>query len=112
MYDTRRVLCVQIPWGDEHEHETARELFGSNVLALTWIKGEPMPGELVNDILRGLGLERETDNQQRRRVSMRRKSSLSLNRQSSSSLDQGSSPKARRSTGNTPASAGLFTSFE
>ena len=47
------LLCVrntipgafaQIPWGSEFDHETARELFGSNLLALTaWIKGDPMP---------------------------------------------------------------------
>ena len=49
---------AQIPWGDEFDHETGRVLFGSNLLALTWIKGEPMPRELVNEILRGLGLNR------------------------------------------------------
>ena len=64
-------VIAQIPWGDEYEHETGRELFASNLLALTWIKGEPMPGELVEEIMRGLGLERETDEQQRQRVSMR-----------------------------------------
>ena len=48
-------------------------LFGSNLLALTWIKGEAMPDELVNEILRGLGLERETDEHRRQRVSMRAK---------------------------------------
>ena len=41
------------------------------MLVLTWIKGEAMPGELVEDILRGLGLERETDEQRRRRVATR-----------------------------------------
>ena len=49
---------ARIPWGEEFEHQTARELFDSNLLALTWIKGETMPGELVDQILRGLGLER------------------------------------------------------
>ena len=63
--------AAQIPWDEEFEHETARELFGSNLLALTWIKGEAMPGELVEEILRGLGLERETDEQRRQRVSVR-----------------------------------------
>ena len=53
-------MCSQIPWDDEFEHETGRELFGSNLLALTWIKGEPMPRELVDEVLRGLGLERES----------------------------------------------------
>ena len=62
---------VQIPWGDEFEYETGRELFESNLLALTWIKGESMPGELVDEILRGLGLERETEEQQQQRVAMR-----------------------------------------
>ena len=71
--DAERASTAQIPWGDEFEHETARELFGSNLLALTWIKGEPMPGELVDEILRGLGLERETDEQRRQRVSLREK---------------------------------------
>ena len=41
------------------EHETARALFGSNLLALTWIKGEPLPDGLVEDILKSLKLERE-----------------------------------------------------
>ena len=62
---------AQIPWGDEFEHDTGRVLFGSNLLVLTWIKGEPMPNELVEEILRGLGLERETDEQRRRRVATR-----------------------------------------
>ena len=62
---------AQIPWGDDFEHQTGRELFGSNLLALTWIKGEAMPGELVDEILRGLGLERETDEHRRERVSFR-----------------------------------------
>ena len=48
-----------IPWGEEFKHETTRELFSSNLLALTWIKGEPMPSGLVDEILRGLGLERK-----------------------------------------------------
>ena len=57
--DPERV--AQIPWDDdEFDHATARELFGSNLLALTWIKGKPMPRELVDEILRGLGLERES----------------------------------------------------
>ena len=63
---------AQVPWGEDFDHEVSRELFGSNLLALTWIKGEAMPGELVNEILRGLGLERETEEQRRRRVSLRR----------------------------------------
>ena len=45
--------------------------FGSNLLSLTWIKGEPVPGELVDEILRGLGLERETEAQQRKRLTLR-----------------------------------------
>ena len=65
------LAVAQIPWRDAFEHETGRVLFGSNLLALTWIKGEAMPGELVEDILRGLGLERETDEQRRRRVATR-----------------------------------------
>ena len=44
-------------------------------MALTWIKGEAMPGEMVDEILRGLGLERETDEQRRQRVELRRTSS-------------------------------------
>ena len=32
-------------------------------MALTWIKGEPMPDKLVDDIVRGLGIERLTDEQ-------------------------------------------------
>ena len=59
-----------IPWDDRFEHETGRELFASNLLALTWIKGEPMPGGLVDEILRGLALERETDEQRHARTSV------------------------------------------
>ena len=61
-------MCSQIPWDDEFEHETGRELFGSNLLALTWIKGEPMPKSLVNDVLLGLGIERETYTQINQRL--------------------------------------------
>ena len=64
-------LLEQIPWGDEFDHATARELFGSNLLALTWIKGDAMPGELVNEIMRALGLDRETDEQRRQRITLR-----------------------------------------
>ena len=64
---TRRHPFVQIPWTDKFEHEAARELFGSNLMALTWIKGEPMPRGLVDEILRGLGLERESGPQRSER---------------------------------------------
>ena len=64
-------MCSQIPWDDDFDHETARELFGSNLLALTWIKGEPMPRELVDEVLRGLGLERESEPQRAERLSSR-----------------------------------------
>ena len=47
-----------IPWGEDFTFPVARELFGSNLLTLTWIKGEPLPGCLVTDVLRGLGLQR------------------------------------------------------
>ena len=61
-------MRAQIPWGDDDfDHETGRELFGSNLLALTWIKGESMPSGLVDEVLRGLGIERETDTQKRER---------------------------------------------
>ena len=49
---------TQIRWDDEYEHETARVLFGSNLLALSWIKGESMTSDLVDEILRALSLER------------------------------------------------------
>ena len=52
--------AAQIPWGEEFTHECAQELFGSNLLVLTWIKGEPLPGSLVDDILKALKLERES----------------------------------------------------
>ena len=75
-------LVAQIPWGDEFEHETARRLFGSNRLALTWIKGEPRPRDLVDEILRALGLKRETETQ----VQTRRERSASLRQRGSSSF--------------------------
>ena len=49
---------AQIPWGEEFTFPAARELFGSNLLVLTWIKGEPLPGGLVDDILKAIGLAR------------------------------------------------------
>ena len=49
---------AQIPWGEEFDWPTARELFGSNLLVLTWIKGESLPGGLVDDILKAIGLDR------------------------------------------------------
>ena len=52
---------AQIPWGDEFEFPTARELFGSNLLTLSWIKGEPLPAGLVDEILKAIRLDREID---------------------------------------------------
>ena len=46
--------------GEQFDHACARELFGSNLLVLTWIKGEPLPGGLVDEILKALKLERES----------------------------------------------------
>ena len=57
----------QIPWGEEFTWPCARELFGSNLLVLTWITGEPLPGELVDDILKAVGLGRDTLEERRRR---------------------------------------------
>ena len=42
------------------------------MLVLTWIKGEPLPAELVDDILKAIGLERENDEQRRRRQAAKR----------------------------------------
>ena len=67
-YETKPLIPLRM-WGAEFEHETARALFSSNVLSLKWIKGEPTPSRLVDDILRGLGLERETEMQVRQRRS-------------------------------------------
>ena len=50
--------AAALPWGEEFDFPTARELFGSNLLVLTWIKGEPLPAELVEDILKSIGLAR------------------------------------------------------
>ena len=55
----------------------ATALFGSNLLELTWIKGEPLPDGLVDDILSAVGLERETDEQRRVRQISRRRPSAS-----------------------------------
>jgi hypothetical protein len=60
-------LRAQIPWSEEFTHPAARELFGLNLLTLTWVAGEPLPDELVGDIVRGLGLECETLEEQRTR---------------------------------------------
>ena len=71
-----------IPWSEEFEHETARTLFGSNLLTLTWIKGKPMPSGLVDEILRGLGLKRQNEQQveQRSNRNLRNFSSSSASR--------------------------------
>ena len=37
---------------------------------LTWIKGEPLPGGLVDDILKALKLERETTEERLRRSTL------------------------------------------
>ena len=37
------------------------------MLTLTWIKGEPLPENLVNDVLKSIGLARETDEQRKLR---------------------------------------------
>ena len=80
---SRARFCVcdmrrgQIPWSEDFEHATGRELFASNTLALTWVKGEAMPRELVDDILRGLGLERETREQRRGRLEVSSSSTAS-----------------------------------
>ena len=68
--DTEHAVA-QIPWDEQFDHETGRVLFGSNLLALTWIKGEAMPGDLVEEVLRGLGLEREKDERRQQRVARR-----------------------------------------
>merc|ERR1719473_982738 len=49
-----------IPWGEEFAFPVARELFGSNLLTLTWIKGEPLPDGLVDDVLKALKLDHQT----------------------------------------------------
>ena len=59
---------AQIPWGEEFTFSAARELFGSNLLTLTWIKGESLPDGLVDDILKAIGLEREAVGELRRRT--------------------------------------------
>ena len=51
---------AQIPSEATYQHETARVLFGPNVRALKWIKGQAIPGALVDEILSALGLDRET----------------------------------------------------
>ena len=43
---------------------------------LTWIKGEPLPDGLVDDILRTIGLERDTLEKRRRRSSARTQDSF------------------------------------
>ena len=41
-----------IPWDDDFDHTAAQVLFHTNKLVLTWIKGEPMPPTLVDDIVK------------------------------------------------------------
>ena len=43
-----------IPWDDEFDHIRARVLFNTNKLTLTWILGDPMPENLVADIVGAL----------------------------------------------------------
>ena len=39
-----------IPWEEDFTHIAADVLFSSNYLALAWMKGEPMPENLVEQI--------------------------------------------------------------
>ena len=57
----------QIPRVEEFTFPAAQALFGSSLLTLYWIKGEPLPDGLVDEILRALGLERETVEKRHRR---------------------------------------------
>ena len=92
---------AQIPWEKEFKYPTARELFGSNLLVLTWIKGEPLPAELVGDILKAIGLERETSEQRATRRStvaapqvgsMHRRSSIERRREEEPDSDSEDTP--------------------
>ena len=67
-------LLLQIPWDAEFNREAARDLFSTNLLALTWIKSGTMPRDVVDGILHALGLERETHEKR----TLRRQSSLEL----------------------------------
>ena len=81
-------LYFQIPWGDEFEHKTAQDLFASNLVCLEWIKSEPMPGKLVDEILRALGMARIVNR------SLAPGSSTSRRHTSPSLKTQGLSPKS------------------
>ena len=43
-----------ISWDEEFDEIPARVLFNTNKLTLTWILGDPMPDDLVADIVRVL----------------------------------------------------------
>ena len=48
---------------DDDDGSKTPSLVALNGAPRTWIKGEPMPDKLVDDIVRGLGIERLTDEQ-------------------------------------------------
>ena len=45
------VLCVCGRWEDDFEHIKADQLFNLNLLTLAWMPGEPMPTDLVAQIV-------------------------------------------------------------
>ena len=54
------VLLRMIPFEAAFEHLTARVLFGTNALALTWLLGAPMPPGTVETIMKALDFEHAT----------------------------------------------------
>lgn len=55
MHSRKRIILVRmIPFAERFDHLQARQLFGVNKLCLEWIEGQPMPANLVADIVKAV----------------------------------------------------------
>ena len=51
------ILIRMIPFDEEFEHLQGRTFFGMNDLELPWMLGKPMPPNLADEIIKGMGPE-------------------------------------------------------
>lgn len=50
----KTILLRMTPWEQRFDNLTARVLFGQNEFTLPWLLGEPMPSDLVGNIVKAL----------------------------------------------------------
>ena len=51
------ILIRSIPFEDDFEYLQGRTFFGMNNLELPWMVGEPMPPDLPDEIIKGMGIK-------------------------------------------------------